>query len=147
MAPLADEKTNDIVHAALRFLRNTGRPVIRGIRRDKSWMHDAGSSFATTADLITQVFADDLPRLLPIASQADDILAGINPVATLFTETNCQHRPRRRPSACGGRATNECWPHGHDSERRASYIPAADPGRGSTQRRHHRFGDSGSDSA
>ena len=85
VAPLADEKTNDIVHAALRFLRNTGRPVIRGIRRDKSWMHDAGSSFATTADLITQVFADDLPRLLPIASQADDILAGINPVATLFT--------------------------------------------------------------
>ena len=85
VAPLADEKTNDIGLAALRFLRSTGRPVIRGIRRDKSWMHDAGSSFATTADLITQVFSDELPRLLPIALQADDILAGIDPVATLFT--------------------------------------------------------------
>ena len=84
VAPLADEKANDIVQAALRFLRNTDRPVIRGIRRDRSWMHGAGSSFATTADLITQVFANELPRLVPIASQANDILAGIETVATLF---------------------------------------------------------------
>ena len=44
---------------------SSDRPVIRGIRRDKSWMHDAGSSFATTADLITQVFsgASAPPRL------------------------------------------------------------------------------------
>ena len=85
VAPLAEEKTNDIILAALRFLRSTGRPVIRGIRRDKSWMGDAGSSFATTADLITRVFSDELPHLLRIASQADEILAGIDPVATLFT--------------------------------------------------------------
>ena len=35
VAPLAEEKTNDVVRAAVRFLRNTNYAVIRGIRHDK----------------------------------------------------------------------------------------------------------------
>ena len=84
VAPLAEQKTDDIVQAAVRFLRNTGQPVIRGIRRDKSWMHAVGASFATTADLITQVFADELPRLVLLTQKAADILAAIESEATLY---------------------------------------------------------------
>ena len=85
VAPLADEQTNDVVQASLRFLRNTGRTVIRGIRRDHKWMRYAGSSFATTADLISEVFATELPTLVPIAARAEQILAGIDRLAPLFT--------------------------------------------------------------
>ena len=85
VAPLANEQTNDVVQAALRFLRNTGRPVIRGIRRDKSWMRYAGSSFGTTADLISGVFAGELPALVAIKGQAEEILASIQRIAPLFT--------------------------------------------------------------
>ena len=85
VAPLADEQTNDVVQAALRFLRNTGRTVIRGIRRDKTWMRYAGSSFGTTADLISEVFATELPTLVPIAARAEQILATIDRLAPLFT--------------------------------------------------------------
>ena len=84
VAPLAEGKTNDIVQAAVRFLRNTGRPVIRGIRRDQSWMRAVGTSFGTTADLITQVFAEELPRLVLLTSAAAAILAGIECEATLY---------------------------------------------------------------
>ncbi len=84
VAPLAEQKTDDIVQAAVRFLRNTGQPVIRGIRRDRSWMHAVGTSFATTADLITQVFADELPRLILLKHKAADILAAIESEATLY---------------------------------------------------------------
>ena len=70
VAPLAHEKTIDVVQAAVRFLRNTGQTVIRGIRRDQSWMRFVSSSYGTTADLITSVFADELPALVPIAPQA-----------------------------------------------------------------------------
>ena len=35
VAPLAEEQTPDVVRAAVRFLRNTGHTVIRGIRRDR----------------------------------------------------------------------------------------------------------------
>ena len=85
VAPLADQQTNDVVQAALRFLRNTGRTVIRGIRRDKTWMRYAGSSFGTTADLISMVFAAELPPLVPIAARAEQILANIARLAPLFT--------------------------------------------------------------
>ena len=85
VAPLADQQTNDVVQAALRFLRNTGRTVIRGIRRDKTWMRYAGSSFGTTADLISKVFAAELPPLVPIAARAEQILANIARLAPLFT--------------------------------------------------------------
>ena len=85
VAPLADDKSNDVVQAALRFLRNTGRTVIRGIRRDKSWMRHAGRSFGTTADLISSVFETELPTLVPIAARAQQILAEIDRIAPLFT--------------------------------------------------------------
>ena len=85
VAPLADEKSNDVVQAALRLLRNTGQAVIRGIRRDKSWIRYASRSFDTTADLISSVFAAELPQLVPIAKEAVQILEQIAPVARLFT--------------------------------------------------------------
>ena len=85
VAPLADEKSSDVMQAALRFLRNTGRAVIRGIRHDKSWMRYAGRSFGTTADLISRVFATELPTLVPIAARAEQILVGIDRIAPLFT--------------------------------------------------------------
>ena len=85
VAPLADNKPNDVVQAALRFLRNTGHTVIRGIRHDRNWMRYAGKSFGTTADLITKVFAKELPTLVPIATKAEQILAEIDQVAPLFT--------------------------------------------------------------
>ena len=85
VAPLADEKSSDVIQAALRFLRNTGRAVVRGIRHDKSWMRYAGRSFGTTADLISRVFATELPTLVPIAARAEQILVGIDRIAPLFT--------------------------------------------------------------
>ena len=91
VAPLADEKTNDVVKAALRLLRNTGQAVIRGIRSDTSWMRYASRSFSTTADLISRVFAAELPPLVPIVSEAEQILAGIDPVAPLFTGPPAVH--------------------------------------------------------
>lgn len=85
VAPLADEKANDVVRAALHFLRNTGRPVIRGIRKDNSWMKFAPVAYGTTADLISAVFAKELPPLVPIAARAEHILAAITRTAPLFT--------------------------------------------------------------
>ena len=85
VAPLADERSDDLVQAALRLLRNTGQTVIRGIRHDKSWMRHASRSFGTTADLISNVFAVELPRLVPIVTEAEQILATIDAVAPLFT--------------------------------------------------------------
>ena len=85
VAPLAEEKTNDVVRAAVRFLRNTDNAVIRGIRHDKSWMRHASRCFSTTADLISKVFAAELPALVSIAGQAEQILAGVDSIAPLFT--------------------------------------------------------------
>lgn len=48
-------------------------------------MRFAGSSFGTTADLITNVFANELPPLEPIVSQAESILASIERLAPLFS--------------------------------------------------------------
>ena len=85
VAPLAEEQTNDVVRAALHFLRNTGRPVIRGIRKDNSWLKFAPAAYGTTADLISSVFASELPQLTLITAKAEDILAGIERIAPLFT--------------------------------------------------------------
>ena len=85
VAPLAEDQTNDVVRAAVRFLRNTNPAVIRGIRRDKSWMRHANRWFSTTADLISEVFAAELPPLVSIAEQAEQILAGVDSIAPLFT--------------------------------------------------------------
>ena len=85
VAPLADNKPNDVVQAALRFLRNSGRTVIRGIRRDRSWMRHADRSFGTTADLISSVFETELPILVSITARAQQILAEIDQIVPLFT--------------------------------------------------------------
>ena len=85
VAPLAEEQTPDVVRAAVRFLRNTGHTVIRGIRGDRSWMKHASRWFGTTADLISQIFAAELPSLIPIGPQAEQILGKLTRVAPLFT--------------------------------------------------------------
>ena len=84
LAPLPDDKINDVAQAALRLLRNTGRVVIRGIRYDKTWMRYAIRSFGTTSELISSVFLDDMPDLIPISKRAEQILGGIEQVARLF---------------------------------------------------------------
>ena len=91
LAPLADDesntgnKSNDVIRAAIRFLRNTGRPVIRGIRKDRSWMRFAPVIYGTTADLISSVFVDELPPIVAISEKAEEILANIDCIAPLFT--------------------------------------------------------------
>jgi hypothetical protein len=85
LAPLPDDKPNDVVRAALHFLRNTGAVVVRGIRKDRSWMRLAPVTYGTTADLISSVFVDELPTLIPIAGKAESLLAGISRSAPLFT--------------------------------------------------------------
>ena len=85
LAPLADDESNDVIRAAIRFLRNTGRPVIRGIRKDRSWMRFAPIIYGTTADLISAVFADELPPIVAISEKAETILANIDCIAPLFT--------------------------------------------------------------
>ncbi len=85
LAPLPDEKSDDVTQAALRLLRSTGRVVIRGIRHDRGWMRYAGRSFGTTADLISSVFGDQMPALVPIAQRAEQVLAEIEQVARLFS--------------------------------------------------------------
>ena len=85
VAPLADERSSDVVGAAVRFLRNTGKPVIRGLRYDKNWMRHASRSFGTTADLVARVFSDRIPKLVRISTVANGILESIDRVAPLFT--------------------------------------------------------------
>ena len=85
LAPLPQDNPNDVTQAALRLLRNTGRVVIRGIRHDRVWMRHASRSFGTTADLISNVFSDQLPPLVSIAQRAEQLLAAIQEVARLFT--------------------------------------------------------------
>ena len=49
-------------------------------------MRHAGRSFSTTADLISEVFAAELPPLVSITTeQAEQILAGVDTIAPLFT--------------------------------------------------------------
>ena len=85
LAPLPEDNPDDLTKAALRLLRSTGRIVIRGIRRDRGWLRHASRSFGTTADLISSVFSDQLPPLVPIAQRAEQLLAQIEEVARLFT--------------------------------------------------------------
>ncbi|MCY4642008.1 MAG: ATP-binding protein [Gammaproteobacteria bacterium] len=85
VASLSNQKSSDVEQAALRLLRNTGKAVIRGIRFDNSWIRYANRSFSTTADLISSVFAQELPQLVSIATEAEQILTEIKPVSALFT--------------------------------------------------------------
>lgn len=85
VAPQKRQRTNEIVEAAVKFLRNTGQPMIRGIERDAGWMKPVPRPFATTADLIAGVFSTELPELVAVASKAEDILDRIENLAPLFT--------------------------------------------------------------
>lgn len=85
VAPLEDEQQDDVVSAAVNYLRNTGETVIRGIRTDQSWLPHAGRHFATTADLILHVFAAEFPKRVVVAQHANDLVNSIRPVAVLFT--------------------------------------------------------------
>lgn len=85
VAPLADEKSNDIVRAALHLLRNTGKSVIRGVRKDNSWMRFAPAAYGTTADLISAVFTAEIPHLIPVGAKAEQILADVSRTSPLFT--------------------------------------------------------------
>lgn len=84
-APLAEEKSSDVINTAVRFLRTTGKTVIRGIRKDNSWMRYAPATYGTTADLITNQFKDELPEFKLISNVAGDILSNIQVTAPLFT--------------------------------------------------------------
>lgn len=85
LAPHAQEKTNDSIKAAIRLLRNSKKSVVRGIRRDNSWMKYAGSSFGSTAELISNAFREELPEFIGVAANADNILTKVERVAPLFT--------------------------------------------------------------
>jgi hypothetical protein len=84
VAPHRHEQLNDLVKGALRLLRHTKRSVIRGLQRDRQWLKDAPNYFSTTADLIAQVFASELPKFLPLASEAEKIIAAVQPAANLY---------------------------------------------------------------
>ena len=85
LAPLADEQPGDAVTAAVNYLRNTGKIVIRGIRTDQSSLPHTRRYFATTAELIAQVFEAEFPEMVVVAQRANDILGDIEPVARLFS--------------------------------------------------------------
>ena len=85
LAPLSEEKVSDVVSAAVRFLRNTGKPLVRGLRMENNWMRYASRPFSTTAELIANAFAERLPTLVQVSSVADKLLADIENVAPLFT--------------------------------------------------------------
>ena len=84
VAPLEGQSQSELVRAAVRFLRNTGRTVIRGIQWDTSWMRYASRSYGTTAQLIARVFSSELPKLVDVSSAAETILSEIQAIATLF---------------------------------------------------------------
>lgn len=85
LAPHVHENPSDSVKAAVRLLRGSKKTVVRGIRRDKSWMRYAGSAFGTTADLITNVFKRELRHFVSVVSEAETILMDVERVAPLFT--------------------------------------------------------------
>lgn len=89
VAPSGEEqpRQGDVVKAAIRLLRHTGHSVVRGFRRDGSWLKGAGNYFNNTSDLIASVFASELPPLVTVASEAERILAAIASRARLFAGT------------------------------------------------------------
>ena len=83
--PTRPGEPSDLERAALRFLRNTGKHVIRGLHRERNWMRGIPVAYESTADLIAAVFSDRIPRLIWVAREAKNILESVRPVAPLFT--------------------------------------------------------------
>lgn len=84
VAPQAEASTNDLVRSATRLLRETGKPVVRGLSRQRNWLRGAGNYFSTTADLIKQVFADELPQFREIAPRAEELLEDLDALYSLY---------------------------------------------------------------
>ena len=85
IAPHPEERPPEVATAAVRLLRLTGQSVVRGVRKEANWLREASTFFASTADLIASVFREEMPELLPIASNAEHFLNAVEPVARLFT--------------------------------------------------------------
>jgi hypothetical protein len=85
VAPHPNEGQNDLIKSATRLLRETGRPVMRGLAREPGWLREAGAYFATTADLVTSQFKDELPKLQMIAPNAEAILDDLRVSYVLYT--------------------------------------------------------------
>jgi hypothetical protein len=85
VAPLENERSDDVVKAAVHLLRAKGRPVIRGVRREDSFLRFARTQYSTTADLISEVFSAELPRVVRVSEKAEAILSAIDPVSQLFS--------------------------------------------------------------
>lgn len=85
VAPLAEQKTTDIINAALRLLRHTKKSVIRGVRPDRGWLGNVPLSFGTTPELISAVFANELPELIQLNVAAESVLSTVTPVVTLYS--------------------------------------------------------------
>ncbi len=85
VAPLAEEQANDVVKAALHYLRSTGQTVIRGIKREKPWLRFAPISYGTTAELISSVFSDELAPFNHVSKVAEELLGNLKPIAVLYS--------------------------------------------------------------
>ncbi len=86
LVPLREKEMDEVAKAALRLLRNTGRPVLRGLKRDTGWLKHAPNAFGTTADLISQVFADELPEVIALKDGAEKVLSGVQAEVVLYSE-------------------------------------------------------------
>ncbi len=63
-----------MLRAAVRLLRDGGKAVIVGVERDSGYLSFASFSFASTETIVVNQFASELPRLLTVASVADQVL-------------------------------------------------------------------------
>jgi hypothetical protein len=86
IAPHPDEKPNEIVNAAVRLLRHSSKVVVRGLKREGAWLRHIPSAFTTTADLIVATFGSELPELVHVSGRAEEILAGLARIASLYSD-------------------------------------------------------------
>ena len=87
VAPYPERRSqpSDLERAAVRFLRNTAKHVIRGLFGDRNWMRGIPVVYNSTADMIADVFADRIPKLIWISKEAENILTSVQRVAPLFS--------------------------------------------------------------
>lgn len=83
--PERPRQPSDLERAAVRFLRNTGKHVIRGLNGDRNWMRGIPLLYNSTSNMIADVFANRIPKLIWVSNEAENILASVERVAPLFT--------------------------------------------------------------